>query len=189
MLTLQAGPCALNEAAHKCRATWRWALLTSVLFLIGGCAYGPPTLRVASPDLSSELSFPESSLEQIQANAVNGAALYPQVIVRTHPEKKVVACVRAYHEQDELSVDILGLALIDADGQVIDGDLVIASERAYQTNPDGLLYFTVICKKAYEWSQLEVGSITMGFGASINGSEVKQYSFDLEVDYVRYSGW
>ena len=164
-------------------------VLTSIFILIGGCAYGPLTLRVASPDFAQDLQFPEKRLEQIRENAIDGVSLYPQIIVRSHPVREAIACVRAYYEKDEPNIKLVGLALLGHDGAAIEGDQVSRDDGAHQTYPDGLLHFTVICKTSYEWSQIKVGSTYLTFGASINGSEVKQYSFDLEAEYVRYSGW
>jgi predicted lipase len=144
---------------------------------------------VVSHDLAQDLQFPEGRLEKIRENAFDGVSLYPQIIVRSHSEKQAIACVRAYYEKDKPGIEIVALALHGPDGKAIDGEPVSRDERAHQTYPDGLLHFTVICKTSYEWNQIQVGSNYLTFGASINGSELRQYSFDLEADYVRYSGW
>ncbi|MCK0152931.1 hypothetical protein MWU49_04395 [Alcanivorax sp. S6407] len=164
-------------------------MLIYILVLMGGCAYGPPTLRVTIPDHYDELIFPERNLEKIAQSSIGGVALYPQIIVQSHASEEVTACVRAYYSGQEPVIEISSLVLTGANGIAISGVQTNREETLHKTHPEGLLNFKVICKRSYSWSQIKEGNIAMSFSASINGSRDRSYAFEMEAGYVRYSAW
>ena len=164
-------------------------VLIYILMLIGGCAYGPPTLRVYSPEHYGELVFPERNLEKIAQNSIFGVSLYPQIIVQSHRAKTATACVRAYFSGPDPVIEISNLVMTNANGIAFNGVQVDRNDALHTSHPEGLLNFRVICKSSYGWSQIEEGRISMSFSASINGSRGRDYVFELDAGYVRYSGW